>query len=360
MGRSFPFHERRTWAGGELDVYKEPAGVVVSIAPWNGPVAGISHSLGPALATGCTIVVKPAVEAPLAVRILSEAVVAADIPPGVISIIPGDGLVGSYLTGQPEVDKIAFTGSTAVGKTIMRLAADRMVRVTLELGGKGPAIVCDDADISQLAPAIVRSGMGMSGQVCAAQTRILVPRSKHDEFVDALVTEARALRVGDPMDPETEIGPLTTAKQRDRVEGYLALGREEGARPVVGGGRPPGFDRGWFVEPTIFDGVENSMRIAQEEIFGPVLVVITYDADDEAVRVANDSRYGLNGSVWSSDLERARRIAGGMNLGQVHLNGFGTCPGQPFGGYKESGIGRKGGVEGFESYLETKVVQTHG
>jgi acyl-CoA reductase-like NAD-dependent aldehyde dehydrogenase len=294
------------------------------------------------------------------VRILSEAVVAADIPPGVISIIPGDGLVGSYLTGQPEVDKIAFTGSTPVGKTIMRLAADRMVRVTLELGGKGPAIVCDDADISQLAPAIVRSGMGMSGQVCAAQTRILVPRSKHDEFVDALVTEARALRVGDPMDPETEIGPLTTAKQRDRVEGYLALGREEGARPVVGGGRPPGFDRGWFVEPTIFDGVENSMRIAQEEIFGPVLVVITYDTDDEAVRVANDSRYGLNGSVWSSDLERARRIAGGMNLGQVHLNGFGTCPGQPFGGYKESGIGRKGGVEGFESYLETKVVQTHG
>ncbi|MDH6293305.1 aldehyde dehydrogenase [Rhodococcus opacus] len=361
LARTFAFRERREWFGGELDVYKEPAGVVVGIAPWNGPIPGISHSLAPALAAGCTIVIKPAVEASLAVRFLSEAVEAAGFPEGVISIMPGDGAVGTYLNNQPEVNKIAFTGSTPVGKAIMRLAADRLVRVTLELGGKGPAILCDDADISALAPTIVQSGLALSGQVCAAQTRILVPRSRKAEFVDALKAAAKALKVGDPMSPDTDLGPLSTARQRDRVEEYIRIARDEGARVALGGGRPAGLDRGWFVEPTIFDNVDNSMRIAQEEVFGPVLAVIAYDGpDDDAVRIANDSKYGLNASVWSSDTERATKIAGKLRHGQIHINGFGTCPGQPFGGFKESGIGRKGGVEGLESYLETKVVQTHG
>jgi aldehyde dehydrogenase (NAD+) len=359
LARAFPFKERRPWPAGTLQIVKEPVGVVLSIAPWNGPVAGISHSLAPALAAGSTIVIKPAAEAPLAVHILSEAIVAAGFPPGVISILPGNGTVGANLCRQPEIDKIAFTGSTAVGKQIMTTAADRMVRVTLELGGKGPAVICEDADIESLAPAIVRSGLGMSGQVCAAQTRLLVPRAKHQEMVEALVAETKRLKLGDPMDPSTDLGPLTTARQRDRVENYLDIGRREGARIVIGGGRPAEFSTGWFIEPTIFVDVDNSMRIAQEEIFGPVLVVIDYQDDDDAVRLANASKYGLTGTVWSSDADRALRIARRMRCGQVHVNGFGTCPGQPFGGYKESGIGRKGGIEGLEAYLETKAIEVH-
>jgi acyl-CoA reductase-like NAD-dependent aldehyde dehydrogenase len=234
-----------------------------------------------------------------------------------------------------------------------------MVRVTLELGGKGSAIICDDAAISAFAPAIIRSGLGFSGQVCAAQTRLLVPRSKRDEFVAALVAEARALKLGDPMDPKTEIGPLTTEKQRGRVENYIAVGKDEGAELVLGGGRPGDRKSGWFIEPTIFANVDNAMRIAQEEIFGPVLAVLTYDDDDDAVRLANNTKYGLTATVWSSDPNRASRIAMQLRCGQVHINGFGTCPGQPFGGYKESGIGRKGGIEGLEAYVETKVIQNH-
>ncbi|WP_344588454.1 aldehyde dehydrogenase [Actinomadura vinacea] len=353
------FTERRQWLGSDLTVRQEPVGVALGISPWNAPVPGISFMLGPALAAGCPIVIKPAAEAPLSPRVLAEAVVAADLPPGVVSILPGDRDLGAYLVEHPEVDKIAFTGSTAVGASIMASAARRMVRVTLELGGKGPAIVCDDADLDALAGTLVRAGMGNSGQVCSAQTRILVPRSRHDEFVERIVAEAAALKVGDPMDPETDLGPLTMERQRTRVEDYLEIGRREGAKILLGGGRPAGLDRGWFIEPTIFGDVDPAMRIAQEEIFGPVLCVLTYTDDDDAVKIANDSAYGLVGSVFTTDPERADRIASRMRVGQVHVNGYGTCPGQPFGGFKRSGIGRKGGPEGLAAYQETKVVQRH-
>ncbi|RLV76160.1 hypothetical protein D3C57_143080 [Streptomyces rapamycinicus NRRL 5491] len=353
------FTEQRRWLGSEVTVRQEPVGVALGISPWNAPVAGISFMIAPALTAGCPIVLKPASEAPLSTQVLAEAVAAADLPPGVVSILPGDGDLGAYLVERPEVDKIAFTGSTAVGTSIMASAAQRMVRVTLELGGKGPAIVCDDADLDALAGTLVRAGMGNSGQVCSAQTRILVPRSRHDEFLDRIVAEAAALTVGDPMDPATDLGPLTMKRQRDRIEDYLRIGREEGARVALGGSRPKGLDRGWFIEPTIFDGVEPGMRIAQEEIFGPVLCVLSYEDDDEAVKIANDSTYGLVGSVFTTDSERAERIASQMRVGQVHINGYGTCPGQPFGGFKRSGIGRKGGPEGLAAYLETKVVQRH-
>jgi aldehyde dehydrogenase (NAD+) len=353
------FTTEREWRGSNLTIRKEPVGVALGIAPWNAPVAGISFMLAPALAAGCSIVIKPASEAPLATKLLAEAVADADLPPGVVSILPGDAKLGEYLIRHPAVDKIAFTGSTAVGRHIMEVAAQRMVRVTLELGGKGPAILCEDADIASLSGVIVRAGMGNSGQVCSAQTRILVPASKHDEFLEALVSEVRSLRVGDPMDPTMDLGPLTLSRQRDRVEGYLEVGRQEGARVAIGGGRPSEFEKGWFIEPTIFDQVRPDMRIAQEEIFGPVICVLTYADDDDAVSIANNSQYGLVGSVFTTDAERGERIASQMRVGQVHINGYGTCAGQPFGGFKQSGIGRKGGPEGLDAYLETKLIQRH-
>lgn len=354
------FVAERQSMGRQVTVRQEPVGVALGVSPWNAPVAGISFMLGPALAAGCPIVLKPASEAPLATAMLAEAVMAADLPHGVVSILPGDGVLGDYLVGHPGIDKIAFTGSTAVGKHIMSVAAERMARVTLELGGKGPAILCDDVDLDSMVGTLVRAGLGNSGQVCSAQTRILVPRSRHDEIVERIVTEAAELIVGDPMDPATDLGPLTLERQRERVEGYIAVGRAEGAVIALGGGRPQQFDTGWFVEPTIFDGVEPSMRIAQEEIFGPVLCVLSYDDDDHAIAIANDSQYGLVGSVFTSDAERGEAIAARMRTGQVHINGYGTCPGHPFGGFKQSGLGRKGGPEGLAAYLETKVVQRHG
>jgi aldehyde dehydrogenase (NAD+) len=359
LARTYEFSSSRPWQGSQVSIFREPMGVVLAIAPWNGPVSGNTHMLAPALAAGCTIVLKPASEAPLSLEYLARAVQKADLPPGVVSVLPADKPTGEYLINQPQIDKIAFTGSTAVGRHIMEVAARNMVRVTLELGGKGPAVICDDVDLDTYADGIIRSGMWHSGQVCAAQTRLLVPASRHDEILDRLVDRTAALVVGDPMDPKTDIGPLTMQRQRTRVEEYIAAGRAEGAKVVLGGGRPNDLPTGWFVEPTIFDGVDNSMRIAQEEIFGPVLSVITYEHEDDAVKIANGSIYGLSGSVWTQDPQRAERLARRMQVGQVHVNGHSTCPGQPFGGFKQSGIGRKGGPEGLEAYLETKLVQHH-
>jgi betaine-aldehyde dehydrogenase len=258
------------------------------------------------------------------------------------------------------VDKIAFTGSTVAGRRIGALAVERFARVTLELGGKSPAIVADDADLDAVIPVLISGGLGLSGQVCLALTRILVSGRRHDELVAALASAMRAIKVGDPADPATDLGPLALERQRERVEGYIAIGKAEGARLVLGGGRPSGLERGWYVEPTLFDSVDNRMRIAQEEIFGPVLSVISYRDLDDAIRIANDSSYGLVASVFTRSREVGEYVARRVRTGQVHVNGWGACTGQPFGGFKASGIGRKGGPEGLSAFFETKVVQVHG
>ncbi|GIL34132.1 aldehyde dehydrogenase [Phycicoccus sp. DTK01] len=359
LAATYPFTEVRHWLGKEMTVERVPVGIALGIPPWNAPVPSMSFMVGPALAAGCPLVLKPAIEAPLATHLMAEAAVAAGLPEGVLSILPAGAEIGEYMINHDAVDKIAFTGSTAVGRHIMEVASRRMVRTTLELGGKGAAILCDDVDIDAVAPRVVAAGLANSGQVCAAQTRIIVPAHRREEFVEALVAAARAMPVGDPADERTAIGPLVMRRQRERVEEYIRVGREEGATLALGGGRPPGHTSGWFVEPTVFVDVDNSMRIAREEIFGPVLVVIAAADDDEAVRIANDSDFGLVGSVFSSDESRARGLARRMRFGQVHVNGFGTSPGQPFGGFRQSGIGRKGNVEGLDAYLETRLIETH-
>jgi aldehyde dehydrogenase (NAD+) len=341
-----------------LEVWKEPVGVVGCIIPWNVPFEITANKLGPALATGNTVVVKPAPDTPWnATRIGRLVAEKTDIPPGVVNVVTSsDHLVGEELTLSPQVDMVSFTGSTATGKRIMKTGAATLKRVFLELGGKSANIVLDDADFATVVPGGTVACLH-AGQGCALPTRLLLPRSRYDEGV-ALITEAMAnVPFGDPDDPGVFAGPLINRKQHDRVMGYIAKGQEEGAKLVVGGGRPAHLPKGWFVEPTLFVDVDNSMTIAQEEIFGPVLSVISYDDDDDAVRIANDSRYGLAGMVFSGSEERAVAVARRIRTGSIGVNGgvpYGAeCP---FGGYKSSGLGRQNGLEGFEQYLETKSV----
>jgi len=350
------FVEERRWAGGEGVVRREPVGVVAAINPWNGPVASASIKMAPALAAGCTVVAKPPVEGPIATFVLAEALEAAGFPEGVVSILPAGRDAGEHLVAHPDVDKVTFTGSTATGRRIMELCAPGITRLTLELGGKSPGIICDDIDIATVLPALVGAGVGHSGQVCAAITRLLIARSRYDEVVEALAAALAGLTVGDPFDEGTDLGPLASERQRARVEEYIALGRGAGARVVTGGGRPAGRDHGWFVEPTMFADVDNGMRIAREEIFGPVLVAIPFDSDDEAVALANDSEYGLSGAVFSADPGRAAKLARRIRSGQVFVNSAGVCAVQPFGGFKNSGFGRECGREGIDPYLETSVL----
>jgi aldehyde dehydrogenase (NAD+) len=287
--RGFAFDQPRQLDRGSARLVLEPVGVVGAIIAWNGPVTNSCVKLAPALAAGCTVVLKPAPEGAVEVMMLAEAVDAAGFPPGVINIVPSDRQVSEYLVTHPGVDKIAFTGSTVAGRRIMTLCGDRVRNVTLELGGKSAAIIADGIDLSRVLPWLVPAGISHSGQVCAALTRILVPRDRQQELVSALAEELAGWRVGDPSDPQTKIGPLVAERQRDRVESYIRLGEQEGARLVIGGGRPAGLDRGWFVEPTVFADVRNDMRIAREEIFGPVLCVIPFDSTEDAIRIANDS-----------------------------------------------------------------------
>ncbi|WP_436698039.1 aldehyde dehydrogenase [Nocardioides sp. BYT-33-1] len=357
--RSFAYDEVRTDGRNTSLVTQEPVGVVAAITPWNGPLSTPSLKITPALAAGCSVVLKPPPETPLTAYAFADALLEAGLPEGVLSIIPGDREAGEHLVEHPDVDKIAFTGSSLAGKKIMAAAAQRVARVTLELGGKSAAIVLDDADPSVVVPALLPMAMMVNGQACIAQTRVLVPRSREAEFVDALAAAMAAQRVGDPMAADTKIGPMVSERQRDRVAGYISLGREEGARVVTGGETltlPPELAGGWFVPPTLLAGVDNGMRVAQEEIFGPVVAVIAYDDEDDAVRIANDSVYGLSGSVWSADDDRAVAVARRVRTGMVSINGRPQAYGSPFGGFKQSGIGREMGPEGFAAFLETKSI----
>ncbi len=339
-------------------VLKEPVGVVGSIVPWNYPFEVTINKLAQVLATGNTTILKPAPDTPWnATRVGRLIAEHTDIPAGVVNIVTSsDHMIGEELTLSPLVDMISFTGSTVVGKRIQEKGAATMKRTFLELGGKSAMVVLDDADFATVVPSAGFVCMH-AGQGCAMQTRLLVPRSRYDEAIELATAGMSSMPYGDPQDPGNFMGPLISAKQRDRVLGYIAKGQEEGGRVVLGGGRPAHLPKGWFVEPTLFADVDNSMTIAQEEIFGPVLVVIPFDDDEDALRIANESQYGLSGGVFSGDLDRAMRFARRVRTGTISINGgmwYGADA--PFGGYKASGVGRQNGVEGFETYLETKTI----
>lgn len=337
-------------------IRQEPVGVIAAIAPWNGPWLMALNKILSGLVVGCSVVLKPAPETPLDALLIGEALVDAGLPKGVLSILGGGSAVGESLVSHADVDKVSFTGSTAAGRRVAALCGQSLKRVQLELGGKSAAIVLDDVDLTKALPALTSGAFMNNGQVCAATSRVLAPESRYGEVVDALVEMADMLRVGDPLDPATDLGPLVTERQRDRVEGFIAAGLNEGARLVAGGRRPAGLDRGWFVSPTVFADVDNHMSIAQEEIFGPVLVVIPYKSQDEAVEIANDSLYGLHGAVFTNDDERALYVAERVRTGTFSVNRFQLNTSQPFGGMKNSGIGREYGREGLIANLECKTV----
>jgi aldehyde dehydrogenase (NAD+) len=352
----FTWRDFRQGVYGETMVLREPIGVVAAVTAWNVPFFLAANKLGPALIAGCTIVVKPAAETPLSLFAMAEMFAEAGLPEGVLSVVPGGPETGRALTANPEIDKFTFTGSSAVGKEIGKIAAEKLKPCSLELGGKSAAIILEDADLDSTLPMLVFSGLMNCGQACVGQTRILAPRSRYDEVVEKLSGAVAAMPIGLPDDAGAMIGPLISEKQRERVEGYIKKGVEEGARLVTGGGRPEGLDGGWFVQPTVFADVDNSMAIAQEEIFGPVLAVIPYDTEDDAVRIANDSVYGLAGSVYTTDNDKAMKIASKIRTGTYAVNMYAFDPGAPFGGYKNSGIGRENGPEGIEQYTQAKSV----
>ena len=347
--------------GGDVIVRREPVGVVAAIVPWNAPQSTIMTKLAPALISGCTIIIKPAPETPLDALLLAELIEQAGFPEGVVSVLPAGREVGEHLVSHPGVDKVAFTGSTAAGRRIAGICADQLKRVSLELGGKSAAVLLDDCDLASTVETLKFASLANNGQVCVAQTRILASRARYAEVVDAVATMVSGLTVGDPHDESTEVGPLVARRQQERVEKYIALGQEEGARLVAGGnGMPPGLDRGWYVQPTVFADVDNGMRIAQEEIFGPVLAVIPYDDEADAVRIANESTYGLAGSVFTTDVERGLDIARQVRTGTYAVNQYTLDFAAPFGGYKQSGIGREYGKEGFDHYVEYKSIVPPG
>jgi aldehyde dehydrogenase (NAD+) len=356
----YPFCATRpSMTGGTVEVRQLPVGVVGAIVPWNTPLFIAALKLGPALAAGCTVVLKPAPDAPLEFGVLTETIEEAGLPDGVVNVVNGGAETGELLTEHPGVDKVSFTGSTAVGARIAASCGSRIRRCSTELGGKSAAIVLPDAPLETTVPGLVAGVMGNNGQLCAALTRILLPRSCYDEFVAALTSAVAGLIVGDPADRATNVGPLINEAARDRVEGFLRRARQDGATVLVGGERP---DRpGWFVSPTLV-AATNDMEIAREEVFGPVAVVIAYDEtgpDDaaEAVAIANDSRYGLVGAVWSADEERAAAVGARLQVGSVAINSTAVLDfASPFGGFKQSGIGREGGPEGIAGFVEYQAI----
>ncbi|MCC7181830.1 MAG: aldehyde dehydrogenase family protein [Acidobacteria bacterium] len=343
---------------GNSLVVKEPVGVVGCITPWNYPLHQVVCKIGPALAAGCTVVLKPAEAAPLSAFMLAEAAHEIGLPAGVLNIVSGDGpVVGEAIVTHSGVDMVSFTGSLRAGRRVAALAGDDIKKVCLELGGKSAFIVLDDAPFDKAVPAGVNNCMQNSGQTCSAWTRMLVPRVRHDEAVELAKAQLAKLTLGDPFDPDTRLGPLSSARQREIVLGYIEKGRAEGATLVVGGGRPASLPTGYYVEPTIFSNVSPSMTIAQEEIFGPVLSVIPYDTEAEAIRITNDSIYGLAGGVWSGTKERAMAVARQLRTGQVDVNGGRYNPLAPFGGYKKSGVGREIGPLALDEFFQLKAIQ---
>jgi len=355
MAASFAFETR---AEGSI-VLREPVGVVGAITPWNYPLHQIAAKVAPALAAGCTVVLKPSEVAPLNAFILAEVAAAAGLPAGVLNIVTGYGAVaGEALARHPDVDMISFTGSTRAGKRVSELAAQTVKRVALELGGKSAAIVLDDADLAAAVKGTVNACYLNSGQTCSAHTRLLVPEAKYEDAARLAVEAAQGFSLGDPLVGAAKLGPLTSAAQRERVRGYIKKGIAEGAALLTGGAEPPdGLAKGFYVRPTVFGRVDPRSTIAQEEIFGPVLAIITYKDEDDAVRIANDTAYGLAGAVWSGSSARALAVAKRLRTGQVDINGAPFNVMAPFGGYKQSGHGRELGREGLEEFLEYKAVQ---
>jgi aldehyde dehydrogenase (NAD+) len=356
LAQSYHFEEVRNGIMGPVLVRREPVGVAAAIVPWNVPLFTTVLKLGPALLAGCTVVLKPAPETPLDAYKLAEACEQIGLPKGVLNIVVAGREVGEHLVNHPGIDKIGFTGSTAAGKKIAAAAGANLKRVTLELGGKSASIFLPDADLSIAVPQALGSGFMNNGQACVAQTRILVSRDRWSETVDALSEWTAAQVVGDPLDPATQIGPLVASRQRDRVEGYIAVAQKEGGKIAVGGGRPSSQSTGWYVEPTLVIDVEAHHTIAQEEVFGPVVSVLAYDTPEDAIRIANDSEFGLSGSVFTADVQAGIDVARKVRTGTYTVNAFALEFAAPFGGFKQSGVGRELGPEGLAAYLESKSI----
>lgn len=350
---------RPSQIGKETLVERSALGVVAAVVPWNFPVTLAISKIAPALAAGCTLVIKPSPGTVLDSYVMADAALEAGLPPGVINWVAADRAVGAYLVAHSGVDKVAFTGSTTAGRAIAKVCGEMLRPVTLELGGKSAAIVLDDANLDMLVQGLPMASLLNNGQACYNGTRILAPASRYKEVVDAVTAMAAGFKLGDPLDRSTTMGPMATSAHRDRVESYIAKGRTE-ARLVAGGGRPKGLDRGWFVEPTVFADVDNMAVIAQEEIFGPVLSVIKYENDADAVRIANQSAFGLGGSVWSSDSERAKTLARKVQTGTIGINGYMPSVGSPFGGIKASGLGREFSPEAIGGYQQLKSIYVMG
>lgn len=360
MISDFKFIEQKPTATGAGYLIREPVGVVAAITPWNVPLITMLNKIAPALAAGCTVVMKPAPETPAEAYIIAECADAVGFPPGVINLLTAGRDVSDYLVRQPMVDKVSFTGSLAAGQRIASACGERIGRVTLELGGKSAAIILDDYDLETAAASLAPALCYMSGQNCAALTRVIISRARHDEFVDLLAAQLKSIKVGYSGDPATQMGPLAMKRQLEQVESYIKKGKDEGAKLIFGGGRPTGLETGYFIEPTLFANVDNSMAIAQQEIFGPVIVVIPCDNEEAAVSIANDSSFGLGGAVYTNDLEAANRVARQVKTGTIGQNGPRADFSIGFGGFKQSGLGREGGEEGLISYLESKTLLLDG
>jgi aldehyde dehydrogenase (NAD+) len=356
LTRTFPFREIRQGAMAPALVVRQPAGVVGAVVPFNGPIMSAAAKIAPALAAGCTIVFKPAPETPLDAFVLAEAAEAAGVPPGVVNVLPGDAAVGEAIVTHPGVDRVVFTGSTRAGSAISQACAGTFKRLTLELGGKAAAVLLDDAPIESSLASILPMSYFNSGQACIALSRILAPRARYDEVVDAAVEATRAMTVGDPRDPTTVLGPVISAGHRARIEGMIQRAQQDGGRIACGGRRPGHLDRGWYVEPTVFRDVDNASYIAQNEVFGPVVAIIPHDGDDDAVAISNGTPYGLSGAVFTSDLDRAMAFAERVKVGTFGINGYMLDFSLPFGGCKQSGIGREFGMEGLAENTEVKAI----